>query len=174
MLPCKDGQLILASANQVMFESMCGAIGKPEMARDPRFLNNAGRMTHREALYAELSEVLRTRTGAEWEQIMVAANVPCGPINTYEQVVNHPQAKHRGAIVSLPHALGVDVPSVASPMRFSKTPVEYRNAPPLLGEHTREILGRMLDLDDNAIERLQAEGVIACAPVPAVNKLGAS
>lgn len=174
VLPCKDGQLILASANQAMFESMCRAIGKPEMSRDPRFLDNAGRMTHREALYAEISEALRTRTGAEWEQIMVAANVPCGPINTYEQVVNHPQAKHRGAIVKLPHVLGVEVPSVASPMRFSKTPVEYRNAPPLLGEHTREVLRRTLGLDETAITRLEADGVISCAVVPNRDRTGAS
>lgn len=172
VLPCKDGQVILASANQAMFESMCRAIDRPEMARDPRFLNNAGRMAHRDELYAELGKVFRTRTGAEWEDIMVAANVACGPINTYEQVVDHPQAKHRGAIVKLPHALGVDVPSVASPMRFSKTPVEYRNAPPLLGEHTREVLCETLGLDGTAIERLKVQGVIACAEIPQVKNRG--
>ncbi len=161
VLPCSDGQLILACANQAQFEAVCRVMGKPEWATDPRFIDNQGRIAHQEELYALLSEVFGTRTGAEWEDILLAVNVPCGPINNYAKVLEHPHVQHRGTIVETPHALGVAVRGVASPMRFSDSPVEYRHAPPLLGQHTRELLVERLGISDEEMDKLEARGVIA-------------
>jgi crotonobetainyl-CoA:carnitine CoA-transferase CaiB-like acyl-CoA transferase len=163
VFPCADGQMILASANQSQFVALCRAIGRPEWASEERFRNNEARMRHRDELHALLAQVFRSRSGAEWEDMLFAAGVPCGPINDYAQALAHPQAQYRGARIETPHALGVRAPGVASPMRFSATPVEYRRAPPLLGEHTREVLVEQMGLTHEELERLEAAGVIACA-----------
>ena len=158
--PCADGQMIVASANQSQFVALCKALGKPEWATDPRFINNAARMTNYDALYESLSSVFRSKTRVEWEAILFKAGVPAGPINDYAQAVAHPQAEHRGTRIELEHALGVRAPGVASPMRFSSTPVEYRRAPPVCGQHTREVLSELLAMPDAEIARLEAEKVI--------------
>ena len=157
--PCADGQLIVASANQNQFSALCGALGHPEWASDPRFKDNGGRMTHLQELQAMFSEVMTKHTRAHWEQIFTEAGVPAGPINNYDQAMAHPQVQHLGTRLSLPHATGVNVPSIASPMRFSKTPVSYRRAPPMLGQHTREVLLEA-GLDDATIDKLAAAGTI--------------
>ena len=160
---CADGQMIIASANQTQFVSLCGAIGHPEWATDARFCNNEARLTHRDALHAQLDEVFRARSGTEWEDLLFAAGVPCGPINDYAQALAHPQAQFHHVRIDTPHALGVRAPGIASPMRFSATPVEYRRAPPMLGEHTREVLTEQLALTPQELARLEAARVIACA-----------
>ena len=86
--------------------------------------------------------------------------MPCGPINDYRQALAHPQAAHHRTKIELEHPYGVRAPGVANPMRFSETPVEYRCAPPLLGQHTREVLGDMLGIGEGELVRLEAEGVI--------------
>ncbi|MCX7142723.1 MAG: CoA transferase, partial [Proteobacteria bacterium] len=153
----------VASANQTQFVALCRAIGHPEWASDERFINNEGRLRHRDVLHALLEDVFRTRKGTEWEDTLFAAGVPCGPINDYAQALAHPQAQFHGARIETEHALGVRAPGVASPMRFSATPVEYRRAPPLLGEHTREVLAEQLGLAREELERLEGARVIACA-----------
>ena len=160
---CADGQMIVASANQSQFVTLCRAIDHPEWAADERFGSNEARLKHRDELHALLEDVFRTRTGTEWEDLLFASGVPCGPINDYAQALAHPQAQFHKARIDTPHALGVSAPGVASPMRFSATPVEYRHAPPLLGEHTREVLTEELGLAPEELERLEAARVIACA-----------
>jgi crotonobetainyl-CoA:carnitine CoA-transferase CaiB-like acyl-CoA transferase len=105
--------------------------------------------------------VFRSKTRVEWEAILFKAGVPAGPINDYAQAVAHPQAAHRGTRIELEHTLGVRAPGVASPMRFSETPVEYRRAPPVCGQHTREVLSELLAMPDAEIARLEAAKVIA-------------
>jgi len=161
VFPTSDGELIIAGANQSQWVSLCVAIGAPALADDPRFATNAARLAHYEQMHAALSERLRTRTGAEWEAILTVAGVPAGPINNYAQALSHPQAVHRGTRIDLQHSLGESVPGVASPMRFSETPVEYRRAPPQLGEHTFEVLREQLALDNETLSRLAGSGVIA-------------
>jgi crotonobetainyl-CoA:carnitine CoA-transferase CaiB-like acyl-CoA transferase len=160
VFPCADGQMVVASANQSQFASLAHAIGKPELATDPRFVDNSGRLAHRAELFALLSDVFRAKPGFEWEEILYRAGVPCGPINDYRQALEHPQAVHHRNKIELEHPYGVRAPGVANPMRFSETPVEYRRAPPLLGEHTREVLGELLGLEASELARLEAEKVI--------------
>jgi crotonobetainyl-CoA:carnitine CoA-transferase CaiB-like acyl-CoA transferase len=159
--PCADGEMIVASANQSQFVALCKTLGKPEWATDPRFIDNAARMANYDAMFESLSSVFRTKTRLEWEAILFKTGVPAGPINDYAQATAHPQAAHRGTRIELEHALGVPAPGVVSPMRFSETPVEYRRPPPLVGQHTREVLGELLAMPDAEIDRLEAEKVIA-------------
>ena len=163
VFPCADGQMVLASANQSQYESLCAAIGRPDLARDPRFATNALRLENHDPLFAALSAVFMTRERQHWEDLLYEAGVPCGPINDLAQALSHPQAVHRGARVDLPHPSGVDAPGIANPMRFSETPVEYRRAPPLLGQHTREVLSGELGLRDEEIEALRADGIVGLA-----------
>ena len=160
---CADGQMILACANQLQFEALCRAVGRPQWVGDERFRNNAARVAHQPELHDLLAAVFSERGQSEWEEILSAAGVPCGPINDYARALAHPQAHHHGTRVELPHALGSLAPSVASPLRFSATPVEYRSAPPLLGQHTRSVLAERLRLDDAEMDRLESEGVIQTA-----------
>lgn len=135
VFPCADGQMILACANQLQFEALCRAVGRPQWVDDERFRNNAARVAHQPELHDLLAAVFSEQGQSEWEEILSVAGVPCGPINDYARALAHPQARHHGTRVELPHALGSSVPGVASPLRFSATPVEYRSAPPLLGQH---------------------------------------
>ena len=160
---CADGQMIVACGNQTQFVSLCRALGRPEWSSDERFSNNEARLRHRDDLHGALEAVFRTRPGTEWEDLLFVAGVPCGPINNYAQALAHPQAQFHGARIETAHALGVQAPGVASPMRFSATPVAYRRAQPLLGEHTREVLTEELGLTQAELERLEGARVIACA-----------
>jgi len=113
---------------------------------------------------AELIPLIRQatvfKTTAEWVSQLEAAGVPCGPINDLAQMFQDPQVLARGLAVSMPHALAGAVPQVASPIRLSETPVEYRRAPPLLGEHTEAVLGDVLGLGADALESLRTSGVL--------------
>jgi len=155
-----DGFLILAIANDGQFRRFCAAAKLDDLARDPRFVTNGDRVNNREALIALFAPLFTRRKTAEWIALLEAANVPCGPINRVDQVFADPQALARGLTVSLPHASGA-LDFVASPLRLEKTPPEYRDAPPLLGEHTDAVLRAMLDLSDAELNRLRAAGIIA-------------
>ena len=115
-------------------------IGEPELANDPRYARNAGRVRERTTLVPHLAALMKRRTRADWLAALEAAKVPCGPINDLADVFADPQVQHRGMTVELPHPLAGQVRLVASPMKFSDTPVQYRRAPPLLGEHTEQVL----------------------------------
>ncbi|MGH6870630.1 MAG: CaiB/BaiF CoA transferase family protein [Rhizomicrobium sp.] len=150
-----DGFVILAVANDGQFRRFCAAAGQAALAADARFATNAGRVAHREILVGQIATVLKARTTADWIAALEAANVPCGPINTVEQVFAEPQAAARGLVVSLPHAEAGPIDLVASPLRLEKTPPEYRSAPPLLGQHTDEVLRDVLGLQPDEIARLR-------------------
>ena len=157
--PAADGHVILAVGNDGQFLRMCEAMDRPEMATDARFRTIADRVANRDALIALIEAETRTRSVDEWVGVMEKAEVPCGPINTIDRVFADPQVKARGLEMRLPHPAGGSVPSVASPMRFSETPVDYRRGPPLLGQHTNEVLSRMLGLDLATLAHLAASGV---------------
>jgi crotonobetainyl-CoA:carnitine CoA-transferase CaiB-like acyl-CoA transferase len=159
VFPCSDGPIIVASANQNQFVAFCKALGHPEWSTDPRFVTNAARVANQETLNQLFGSVMVQRTRAEWDDILLAAGVPAGPINNYAQALEHPQVQHMNTRIGVPHPLGVDAPGIANPMRFSKSKVSYRRPPPMLGEHTLEVL-REAGLDSKAIQALIASGAI--------------
>jgi len=160
----KDGHVILGVGNDQQFRRFCEFAGRPQLADDPRFASNDRRVKNRDALIPELETLFAVRPLAEWLEGLAARNVPCGPVNSIDQVFADPQVAHRQMTVSLPHPLaaGGDVTLLANPMRFSETPVSYRRAPPTVGEHTAEVLKEFLGLDEASISELEARGIVAC------------
>ena len=155
-----DGHIVVAVGNDRQFARLCGAVGRPALADDARFADNARRLANRDALDAALCPALRTRTSAEWLAALADAGVPAAPVNDVAGVFADPQVIHRGMKVELPHAAGVAAAHAASPLRFSATPVRYTTSAPTLGEHTDEVLGELLGLSRDEIERLRADGTV--------------
>ena len=155
-----DEFLIIAVGNDGQFARFCEIIGAPEWAKDPRFDNNAKRVGQRDLLVGMIAERMRTRPAREWLAALEPAGVPCGPINDLSQVFSDPQVLHRGMRVKAPHPAAGEVTMVANPIKFSRTPVEHNHAPPLLGEHTDEVLGSLLGLDARAIGVLRKDGIV--------------
>ncbi len=158
--PTLDGRIAVAVGNDGQFAAFARALGREDWAADPRFKANAGRVEHREILIAEIIVVMSARSSAHWTGALNAAGVPCGPIQTVDQVFAHPQAQARGLSLSLPMTGCGAVPLVASPMRLSATPPVYRSAPPRLGEHTAQVLQERLGIDQNGCFQLQQAGVV--------------
>jgi crotonobetainyl-CoA:carnitine CoA-transferase CaiB-like acyl-CoA transferase len=154
-----DGYVVVAVGNDAQFGRLCAVAGRPELATDPRFATNAARVENRTALVPVLQALLASRPTREWVGALEGADVPCSPINDLAQVFDDPQVRSRGLRVEVPHPLAGTVPVVASPMRLSRTPVHH-GTPPLLGEHTREVLGDVLGMGEAEIESLRREKVI--------------
>lgn len=157
---CQEGELIVAVGNDSQYAAFCEVIGRPDLARDLRFTTVEGRNRNRLALIPQVAAQMLTRTMGEWVAKLEAASVPCGPINDLQQVFDDPQVRHRQMQLSLPHASGADIPSLASPIRFSATPIRYGRAAPLLGEHTDEVLGTRLGMPAGRIADLKSRGVV--------------
>jgi crotonobetainyl-CoA:carnitine CoA-transferase CaiB-like acyl-CoA transferase len=158
--PTADGDFILTVGNDSQFRKFAEVAGHPQWSDDPRFSTNKQRVAHRAELIPLIRQATVFKTTAEWVAALEVAGVPCGPINDVAQVFADPQVQFRGLKVELPHALGGSVPQVASPIRLSATPVEYRRAPPLLGEHTLEVLTGVLGLSDTDVITLREAGVL--------------
>jgi formyl-CoA transferase len=155
-----DEFLIIAVGNEGQFARFCEIIGAPQWAKDPRFDSNAKRVGQRDLLVGLIAERMRARPAREWLAALEPAGVPCGPINDLSQVFSDPQVRHRGMQVRAPHPAAGEVTMVANPIKFSRTPVEHGHAPPLLGEHTDEVLGSVLGLDAGAIGALRKDGIV--------------
>ena len=155
-----DGDVIVACGNDNLFRKFCDAAGHPELAKDPRFVTNGKRVENRAEMTRLIQEIFGKRTTAEWLALLESAGVPNGPINNIAQVFEEPQVKARGVKIELDHAAAGRLPLVASPMRFSGTPLDYRLAPPLLGEHTDQVLKDFLKLNDNEIAKLRSDGIV--------------
>jgi len=160
VFPTADGHIILAIGNDGQFERFCQVAGCAELAQETRFKTMSQRIIHRAELIPLIAEVMRTRTKAEWIELLESATVPCGPINNMKEVFEDPQVKHRKLRVDIPHPLGGVAPVVASPLRLSKTPVEYRLAPPTLGQHSDEVLKELLGKSDAEVAKLRASGIV--------------
>jgi crotonobetainyl-CoA:carnitine CoA-transferase CaiB-like acyl-CoA transferase len=158
--PTADGDFILTVGNDSQFRKFAEVAGHPFWAEDPRFASNKARVAHRAELIPLIRQATVFKTTAEWVTALEQAGVPCGPINDIAQVFADPQVQSRGLKVELPHSLGGTVPQVASPIRLSATPVEYRSAPPLLGEHTLEVLTKVLGLSNAEVKALREAGVL--------------
>ena len=158
--PSADGNFILAVGNDGQFRKFCEVAGIAGLADDPRYATNKARVANRAELIPQLRQATVFKTTAQWVELLEQAGVPCGPINDLQQVFADPQVLARGLRLDLPNGLGSDTPQVASPLRLSATPVAYRSAPPLLGEHTDALLQRLLGVSEEAIVELRAAGVI--------------
>jgi len=155
-----NGQLVVAVGNDVQWQRYCEAIGRPDLATSQRWRRVSQRIVGRDELVPDLCNTMATRTTQEWIGRLEAADVPCGPINNYAQVFADPQVMHRGLKVDVPRAAGGMVSTIASPLRLSATPVSYDKAPPLLGEHTDEVLAQVLGRDAAQIAALRADGIV--------------
>ena len=155
-----DEFLIVAVGNDSQFASFCRVIGAAEWAGDARFSTNPERVRNRDLIVAMISERLRARSAREWLAALEPAGVPCGPINNLSQVFSDPQVRHRGMEVRAPHPVAGEVRMVANPMKFSATPINHDAAPPMLGQHTDEILASVLGIESGRIEALRSQGVV--------------
>jgi crotonobetainyl-CoA:carnitine CoA-transferase CaiB-like acyl-CoA transferase len=142
--PTADGDMIVAVGNDGQFARLCEAVGRAEWAADPRFATNPQRVANRRELIVLLRQATVMRTTREWIGLLEQAGVPCGPINRIDEVFDDPQVQARGMRIEMPHPLAEKVALVANPIRFSASPVTYRNAPPRLGQHTDEVLAEWL------------------------------
>lgn len=158
--PTADGDFILTVGNDSQFRKFAEVAGQPGWADDPRFASNKQRVANRAVLVPLIRQATVFKTTAQWVEQLEAVGVPCGPINELAQVFADPQVQARGLAFELPHALAGLVPQVGSPIRLSETPVKYCRAPPLLGEHTQEVLGRVLGVTTVDLELLRQSGVL--------------
>lgn len=161
--PAADGHkdhLILAVGNDGQFAKFCEVAGRPELARDERFARNQDRVRNRAVLVPMLEAVMKTRPKADWLAALEAAKVPCGAINTLAEVFADPHVQQRGMVTEWDHPLAGPLRLVSSPMKLGGTPVRADLPPPLLGQHTREVLGEVLGWSADRIDGLKQQGVI--------------
>lgn len=157
---CSDGHLMVAVGNDTQYRSFCTVIGLPALADDPRFTTNPLRASAQAELSRLIEPAMRERTAREWNDALAAANVPCGPIYTMDQVFDDPRVQHRNVLGSVHHPELGDMPVINNPIHFSRTPIAPGLPPPLLGEHTAAVLRAELGLSDDEIARLHAEGIV--------------
>ena len=157
---CSDGMIMLAAANDAQFARLCDAVGLPDLAHEGLFASNEARVLNRERLTQLLQIALAPRTVAEWVERLSAAGVPCAPVNDIDRVFDDPQVRSRGGRVTVDHAAAGPLDLVANPLHLSETPVGYRLPPPLLGEHTDEVLGSLLGMGPEELASLHAAGVL--------------
>jgi crotonobetainyl-CoA:carnitine CoA-transferase CaiB-like acyl-CoA transferase len=141
--PCSDGFIALVVGNDAQFERLCKILGSESLTSDPRFNTNSGRVENVAELTAIVGDLFSQRTRAEWFPLLEAAGLPSAPINTIPQVLEHEQVLHRGMVKTLRHPSGSDVTIVGSPLRFSETPLGQSVMPPMLGQHTDEVLAEI-------------------------------
>ncbi len=155
-----NGHLMLAVGNEPQFKACVGALGCPQLASDPRYMSNAARIGNRQSLIDVLGAVFLTQDTDHWLELLGACGVPVGPINNIDDVFSEAYASERQLVRQIEHPLAGQVATVANPVRFSATPVQYRNAPPLLGQHTAEILENDLHYSPAEIAALAKDGAI--------------
>ncbi len=160
VFPTADGFIVLSVGNDPTFARFCSNFGLEAMLADERFATNAMRVANREAVTSALTPVLKSHPTTWWIEQLEALKIGCGPINTLAQVFSDPQVLARNTVIEMDHASGAKVKLVANPVRLSETPVSYRSAPPLLGQHTDEVLQSWLGLDEQARAALRKNEVI--------------
>lgn len=157
----KDRPIAIAAANQKLWSSFCIALGKWEWVDDILFESNPKRVENRDKLLPLIEAELVKKTCDEWMDILVKAAVPCGPVNDMEHLFADPQVKHRNMIAEVPHPTIGTLRLGGVPIKYSETPGSIRRHPPLLGEHTDEVLAELMEYSTEKIEALRAEGVVA-------------
>ena len=155
-----NGYIILAVGNDSQFKRFCKLANHDELADDLRFTTNRERVRNRAILIPIIEKIMKQRNSEEWLQKLDEENIPCGPINTIDKVFANEQIQHRGMQIKMGHPVAEEISMVANPIQFSKTPNKYDRPPPLLGEHTEEILAELLKMDATEIETLKNANVI--------------
>lgn len=158
--PTSDGHMVIAVGNDGQFSRLCAVLGDPELSSDVRYATNRARVENRDALIPQLAALTSQKSTATWVAQLEVEGVPCGPINDLEGVFADPQVIARALKVDLPHPVAGTVPSVANPLRMSRTPVEYHGAPPVLSADTDAVLKDLLRMDGGEIERLRTLGIV--------------
>ena len=157
---CLDGHLIVATGNDGQYQKFVEAGGRPELGSDPRFATNPLRVQNRELLVPILAEMVKEKRRDEWIALLEAVGVPCGPINDIGEVFANEQVQARNVAIELPHPTAGKVKLVRNPIRMSATPATSDKAPPLLGQHTAEVLHDVLGLGEAEIAALRGKGVV--------------
>jgi crotonobetainyl-CoA:carnitine CoA-transferase CaiB-like acyl-CoA transferase len=152
--------LSIAIGNDKLFQEFCKAVGKQELADDPRFATNPDRVLHRDELLPILETTFAEKSRSDWLEILVQARIPVGPVYSIEEMFSDPQVLHRHMLLKIQHPKAGQLKQIGIPMKFSETPPEIRLAPPLLGEHTDEILRTLLGYDSERIADLRGQGII--------------
>ena len=155
-----DGWFAIAVGNDRQFVRLCELLGKPELAANEKFATNSARVQNREEIIALLASIFKMASVAEWLEKLDKAEIPCGPINNFEQVFSMPQVKEREMLVQMEHPTIGALPLVGSPLKMSATPVEYRIPPPLMGEHTDDILMDVLGYSNEKVKELRNRGCV--------------
>lgn len=163
VMPAADGHFMLACGNDAQFRRLLQTLGEPALADDPRFASNAARVAHRALLVTVLEAHFLRQPIAHWLAALEAAKVPAAAVNRIDQVFADPQIEAHRLRIDLAHPLAGTVPLVANPIRYSETAISYALPPPLLGQHTRQVLGERLGLDAATLDALVRDGVIAQA-----------
>jgi formyl-CoA transferase len=156
----RDGAIILACGNDNLFNKFCDVAQRPELAKDPKFSTNGERVNNREEITNILNRIFQEKTTKQWVALLEEAGVPNGPINSIAEVFEEPQVQARNMQIELPHAVAGKVTLVGSPMKFSGTPITYEIPPPALGQHTQEILKKVLNKTDEQITQLHSSGTV--------------
>jgi glutaryl-CoA transferase len=155
-----DGQIILAVGNDSQFAKFCSVAGNPELAADPRFETNRLRVENRQLICGIVADILVQHTSAHWLTLLEKCGVPCGPVNSINEVFADPQIQARNMVVNLQHPLGASLRLPGNPINYSRTPLHTEQAPPLLGEHTVQVLQEVLGLTDTEITALKKTNVV--------------
>ena len=156
----KDDYWILAVGNDEQFKLFCHVAGRPELFSEEKYSTNANRVKHREELIPILECIISKQSRDWWIEHLENSGVPCGPINNIEQALNHPQAEARQLKISLPDEDGNHMPGIVQPIWFSKSQIDYHNAPPHLGQHTDEVLSSDLNMTISEIEKLKQKNIV--------------
>jgi crotonobetainyl-CoA:carnitine CoA-transferase CaiB-like acyl-CoA transferase len=158
--PTADGHMIIAVGNDGQFVRLCEALGEPSWGVDERFSTNSQRVKHRELLIGMIQGITVSRQTSDWITRMEAAGVPCGPINSLDEVFEDPQVQSREVRIEMAHPLADRVALVANPIRMSESPVQYRHAPPTLGQHTGDVLRDWLDMGAGEVDELRRSNLL--------------
>lgn len=160
LFPTQDGWLAVGVGNDGQWQRMCALAGWDDLAADARFATNPLRVRNRQELVVELQARFRTRVSKEWEAALVAAGIPCSPVNSVDRVFSDPQVLARDMVVTMPHPTAGTVRLSGSPLKLSRTPVRMTTPPPLLGQHTAEILEEILGRSPDDVAWLREEGIV--------------
>jgi formyl-CoA transferase len=160
VFPASDGWIIIACGNDAQYRKFVEVGGELHLGEDSRFKTNPDRIRQREALIPLLESMTRRKSRTEWIALLEDAGVPCGPINDLQDVFENPQVQQRCMKVDLPHPVAGSISVPGSALKMSLTPIEYKSPPPLLGEHTAEVLKSLAGLSDQDLETLKGKGIV--------------